>query len=265
MPIGFVVSKLQAMGEHKVIGHLRRRRELTSCPGRAGSSLLTHATRTTLRVPAGPELPSYLPCTLPEAPDAIAPSHILAIHAPDSPRTLLVPVHGLLFASRSSALSLISSAPPRQPSYPNHPALPSVQPPASSAPNEVHLPVVDLHLPSCLAFPLLQAYLYIHSPSLLLSSLLPTPPSSPSSSPSSISALLNPTSVSLSRSLAAVTTEDLLKRISLVHSLWQDVVALGISDEKLWKTMRSAWGLLAGALCVQERKRKEEMSSTGST
>jgi len=48
--------------------------------------------------------------------------------------------------------------------------------------------------------------------------------------------------------------------MSLVHALWQTVVALDVSDEKLWSTMRSAWGILAGALCVKERRRKEQMS-----
>ncbi|ORY52722.1 hypothetical protein BCR35DRAFT_337685 [Leucosporidium creatinivorum] len=241
MPIGFLVSKLQGMGP----------------------SLLTQATATTLHIPAGPQLPSYLPCTLPVASASaspLSPSHILAIHAPDSPRTLLVPVHGLLFASHSTALSLISSKPHLQPSFPNHPALPSDLPPPSSAPNEVHLPVVELHMPSSHAFPLLQSYIYLQSPSLLLASLLPTPPPTPKPSKPSLSALLNPTPLSLSTSLAALPSQTLLGRISMVHGLWQTAVALGVSDEKLWSTMRSAWGILAGALCVKERRRMEEMS-----
>ncbi|ORY54374.1 hypothetical protein BCR35DRAFT_335802 [Leucosporidium creatinivorum] len=247
MPNGFVVSKLQGMGE------LGLASPFTAHSSNSDYAAHPSGTRTTF-------IPSLYSARRLGPASPLPPSHILAIHAPDSPRTLLVPVHGLLFASHSTALSLISSKPHLQPSFPNHPALPSDLPPPSSAPNEVHLPVVELHMPSSHAFPLLQSYIYLQSPSLLLASLLPTPPPTPKPSQPSLSALLNPTPLSLSTSLAALPGQTLLERISMVHGLWQTAVALGVSDEKLWATMRSAWGILAGALCVKERRRKEEMS-----
>lgn len=210
----------------------------------AGPSLLTNATSTTLYVPNGPVLPSYIEVSSdPSLSSALTPSHILAIAAPDSPRTLLVPVHGLLLASLSSSLSIISSSPSQQPPHPSLPSTP--------APSPHSLPVVEVNLPSSLAFPLLQVYCYLASPSILLSSLLPTPPDSASSG---ISPLLNPTRLTVAEKLSHCETAELLRRVALCHGLWQNAVALGVSDEQLWGTMKSAWAILVGALALKEKR-----------
>ncbi|BGP27519.1 hypothetical protein Rt10032_c15g5498 [Rhodotorula toruloides] len=230
-----------------------------------GPSLLVSTTSTCLHIPPGPEIPSYLLATLPSspapAPSVFLPSHILAIRSNDSLRTLLLPVHGLLWAAMSPPLSILSSKPNRQTS---HPSLPLVPPPVVVVDtSRSHLPVVQISLPSSAAFPLLQAYAYLRSPALLLSSLLPQPPASPAkpAPPPSLSHLLNPstpekpcppsyqqTPQDLVRSLSSLPVTTLLRHIHLVHGLWQDVVALQIGDAELWRAMALAWRLLVTAL-----------------
>lgn len=204
---------------------------------------------TSLSIPASPTIPSFLSCTPPPqiSPESsldflLTPSHILAISSPDSKRTLLLPVHGLIWSSKSPVLSFLSSKP--------HPhLLPTTNP--ESIGSHLRLPVVNLSLPSSLALPFLQAYIYLSSPSLLLSSLLPTPPTSPRSS---LSALLNPTPLSITNDLSYLSNRLLLEKINLLHGLWGDVVALRIGDEQLWSVMGCAWGILVGALAVKERR-----------
>lgn len=181
--------------------------------------MLRSTTETVLYSPSGPQLPQYLRCALPArlrasaSPSCMRPSHILGIRSTDSTRTLLVPVHGLLFAAHCPPLEILSSAPEKQPA---HPSLPTVPRPRSSSScegegQEVELPIIEVNVPSSSAFPLLQGWIYLRSSSLLLSSLLPAgatdsvpppPPrrptrpapssSSSSSSSSSLSHLLNP-------------------------------------------------------------------------
>ncbi|GAA6002717.1 uncharacterized protein JCM10292_002982 [Rhodotorula paludigena] len=253
-PVGFAVGKLRQMGP----------------------SLLLSTTATCLHIAPGPTLPPYLEVTFPDSPSAgpslYLPSHVLAIHSSDSPRTLLLPVHGLLFASMSAPLSILSSRPEKQ--LP-HPSLPSTPRPTQSS---AYLPVVELTLASVSAFPLLQGWLYLRSPAILLSSLLPQPPTPACPTPSSLSHLLNPSppttaapiatpsSQSLTVSLSALPSSKLLKHIHLVHGLWQDVVALQIADEELWKAMGIAWRVLIGALGAKEgeRRRRGRTASSGS-
>ncbi|GAA6039335.1 hypothetical protein JCM8097_002803 [Rhodosporidiobolus ruineniae] len=254
-PIGFAVGKLRSLGP----------------------SLLKATTSTCLHIPPGPALPPYLRCTVPFLPDsssssAYLPSHILAIRSADSPRTLLLPVHGLLWASASPALDILSARPEKQPP---HPSLPTVARPVPSlGDNEstAYLPVIDLNLPSSAAFPSLQGWVYHRSPALLLSALLPSPTSSPAarpSPPSSLSHLLNPepspakeapgsfsSPQHLTQSLSLLPAQTLLKHVHLVHGLWQNVVALQIADEELWKVMGVAWQILVAALALRERERR---------
>ena len=59
--------------------------------------------------------------------------------------------------------------------------------------------------------------------------------------------------------LSTLSTTILLSRISLLHVLWQDVVALEIGEEadpELWKTMREAWSILVGALARAKRQQR---------
>ncbi|GAA5827615.1 hypothetical protein JCM11251_001758 [Rhodosporidiobolus azoricus] len=264
-PVGFAVGKLRSIG----------------------SSLLNATTSTCLHVPTSPTLPSYLRCTLPPAassatlPPVYLPSHVLAIRSSDSPRTLLLPVHGLLWAASSPALSILSSRAEKQPAHPNLPSSSRPYPsPEESSERTTYLPIVNIELPSSSAFPLLQQWIYLRSPSLLLSSLLPTPPSpSPvASAPPSLSHLLNPapgptlsgssklasipsTPEALTQTLAAIPSITLLEHVDRVHALWQDAVALQVSDEDLWKVMGVAWRILVAALALRERERRRREST----
>lgn len=215
-----------------------------------GPSLLCASTATNIHVPEGPDLPTYLPCTFPQSNSSspsIPLSHVLAIRSTDSSRTLLLPTHGLLWAAKCPGLSILSSSPTLQP--------PSSFLPPTRAPAPSSLPILELSLPSSLAVPLLQGWLYLASPSILLSSLLPTL-HAPSAS-ASLSEILN-LPASHTEALSYLPSAKLLERVALVHGLWQDTVALEILDEALWKTMRVAWNLLVGALATREKRRAGE-------
>ncbi|GAA5951101.1 hypothetical protein JCM21900_005724 [Sporobolomyces salmonicolor] len=255
-PLGFVVGKLRSLGP----------------------SLLRATTATCLHIPAGPSLPQYLRCSLPpltNCTSAYFPSHVLAIRSSDSPRTLLLPVHGLLWAASSTPLSILSSQPEKRPA---HSSLPNVARPPVSAADEAnrttHLPVIDLNLPSSSAFPFLQGWIYLRSPSIILSALLPPlplPAPSPSRAPPSLSRLLNPEPVSappqpetpgaMTVALSALSSRILLKHVHLVHGLWSNTVALQISDDELWKTMGLAWRILVAALALRERERRRRTTT----
>ncbi|GAA6061833.1 hypothetical protein JCM10212_000750 [Sporobolomyces blumeae] len=278
-PTGFVVHKLRSLG----------------------SSLLKSTSTTCLYIPPGPALPDYLRCTIapPSSPlvdDAsiFRPSHVLAIRSSDSTRTLLLPVHGLLFAAVSPPLSILSSRPEKQP---RHPSLPTSPRPAPRSDRDVHLPVVELNLPSSKAFPLLQGWIYLRAPEILLSSLLPDvaspppppPPPPPATTtrqstppgPASLSHLLNPIDDELdtptrttpldpddrrprrrptapehlAHLVSTVPSRVLLDHIHLVHSLWGDVVALQVGDDELWQCLALAWKILVAAVALRERAR----------
>ncbi|GAA5985129.1 hypothetical protein JCM5350_000852 [Sporobolomyces pararoseus] len=266
-PFGFVIHRMRALGPE----------------------LLKSTTKTCLFIPPGPTLPQYLRCTLPplcssDTASSFRPTHILGIRSSDSPRTLLLPVHGLLFAAASPPLCILSSKPEKQP---HHPSLPTVPRPhldaQATAEQKADLPIIEVNVPSSTAFPLLQGWIYLRSPSVLLSSLLPesmSPPpatdprplSTNSTPPSSLSRLLNParqeeeaatpvqhspqTPEALTVSLSKLPSSVLLKHVHLVHSLWGNVVCLQISEEGLWKTMALAWKILVAALALKERERK---------
>ena len=142
------------------------------------------AAATSLHVPLGPEIPQWLPADVPvhqRSPAHLAPTHLLAVTAPDAQRTLLLPVHGLLFAAMSRALSIISCAPHLQPSFGQHPNLPRrpapqvVQhPPRPPSSRRIMLPVVPLNMPSVAAFPLLQSWVYLRDPAVILAALVST-------------------------------------------------------------------------------------------
>lgn len=268
-PVGFAVGKLRSVGSSSFPPfplHCFSSSSLPLSPV-AGSTLLNATTSTSLHVPPGPLLPAYLRVTLPSLPfsgDAspvFLPSHVFAVRSADSPRTLLLPAHGLLWAATSPALSILSCRPEKQPA---HPSLPDSSRPADEG-ESTHFPVVELNLPSSSTFPCLQGWVYLRSPALLLSSLLPTPVPSAPSPPTSLSHLLNPapkpapsllTPETLTETLSSVSSQTLLAAIHRVHGLWGNVVALQIGDEDLWKVMGLAWKILVAALALRERERR---------
>ncbi|POY73059.1 hypothetical protein BMF94_3897 [Rhodotorula taiwanensis] len=264
-------EELESAPRGYVIGNLRQ----------LGPSLLTATTSTCLHVPPGPDVGPYMSCTFPSSnapvPAVYLPSHVLAIQSLDSAQTLLVPVHGLLWAASSPPLAFLSSSPERQPPHPSLPKTPRPRRATSTEPATVSLPVVPLRLPSSYACPLIQHWLYTRSPATLLSSLLPSPPppAQPASPSPSLSRLLNPTpaveeasspptALSLAESLSALSSITLMRHMVLVHGLWQNAVALELSDDQLWHAMGVAWGVLAGALARRSRLRHAQTTTTQS-
>lgn len=246
----------------------------------AGASLLASTSSTCLHIPAGPTPGPYLRCSFPPSrvpvPAVYLPSHVLAIQSTDSPRTLLLPVHGLLWGAMSPLLSFLTSRPEKQPP---HPSLPKSECPAAERGGKVEteaLPVVELRLPSSSAFPLLQGWVYLRSPPVLLSALLPAPPKEKPSAPSpSIARLLNPepaeeeqartrtpTTESLTETLSGLPPVTLLRHVHLVHGLWQDVVALQIGDEELWQAMGLAWRILVAALAKRDQRARASAAAS---
>ncbi|KAL8276418.1 hypothetical protein RQP46_011170 [Phenoliferia psychrophenolica] len=244
VPIGYFLGKLKELGPQ----------------------LMQSASVTQIQIPPGKDLPSHIACRVaplpPNTPSnlgPISPSHVLAIKARDSERTLLLPVHGIVWAARSPGLAILSSGPSLQPASPHLPTTP--------APSPSHLPVVNITLPSSLAIPFLQGWIYTSSSLFLLSSLLPKHPT-PSPPPASLSPLLNPappptptTAASVAEALSHLHSKELLDRVEVVHGLWQDVVALEIPDEELWSTMSRAWSILVAALGLRERRRIERLAN----
>ena len=240
---------------------LTRQKSKTDRTAGAGTQLRAQASATKLDIPqtaAAPELPEYLTCRPPilslES-ETFNPSHVLAIHAPDARRVLLLPVHGLLWASKALELSILSSRPAYQPT---HPILPSHPAPAepSLAEGEMRLPVVHLQMPSSLAFPLLQSWIYHASPAALLKMLLPPlQPVSPSLAP-----LMNREVLSVADEVCRQPKPLLLRHINLVHACWQDGVAIGLTEREYWETLARAWCILLSALATQKAagSRKEE-------
>lgn len=179
---------------------------------------------------------------VPEQPSTkahFAPTHLLDIRSSRSREHAVVPVHGLLFASCCRSLPFISSAPEQQPTLLSHANLPRTPRPASEHASRL-LPVVPLSLPSVAAFSLVQRWIYHHDAAALLATLLGEPfwPADAGSS----------TPGEMVERLAKVDEVELQRRVSTVHDLWQDVVALEIADEELWQVMRQAWQALMHAL-----------------
>lgn len=191
-----------------------------------------------------PELPSQLFVNFPPLPAhaQFRPTHILALTALDSEKTLLMPIYGLLWAAASPALACLSSNGGRNEGND-----------IEGSEREGMLPVAELRVPSLAAVEILQGWIYLRSSNVLLSSLLPKSP--PSFNSNSLSAILNPSATNLSHQLSYLPRSILLEKIELIHSLWKLVVSLeigGDDSQGIWNGMRIAWEVLVGALAVRE-------------
>ena len=234
---------------------------------------------TSVCIPETPQpLPSLLRVNLATASAVASPDYVLAITSDDNPRTLLLPVHGLVMATNTKSLSALSRSytlpdtdnvnKAKQESQDMKDSgchsIPTTDEPDMHSPR-TKLPVISLHLPSASAFSLLVPYFYTLSSASLLSSLLPTcppinshpvhdsaTPSSFSSSSSSIDILLADTPNILANRLSVLKQDLLLEHVNVVHKVWQTAVALGAGRDDLWRTMEVAWSVLVGALAVKE-------------
>lgn len=116
--------------------------------------------------------------------------------------------------------------------------------------NVVSLPVLSLKAPCATTFDLLHAYLCSGDASVIFPHLLPT---LPAAKRTSLDSLLAPTVESTSQRLASLPRSALLHKVDNMHSLWSNVVALGIADENLWSIMDQAWTLLFESLKAQQQ------------
>ncbi|KAF9484051.1 hypothetical protein BDN70DRAFT_798518 [Pholiota conissans] len=199
---------------------------------------------------------SHLPTTMPKShvPSAMSiptrmssssaqptyPTHVLAIASSKSSaneHVFLFPVHNIVIASQCSSISRLP------PSYP-------------PAPGTLHMPVIQMTLPSPAAFKLLHGYLYNHSLESVMKSLFPLPSGfvhglshhtvqSTLSSGSSLHQLSSYLCSSSGGSLQALTSH-----AAHVKELWQDMVTLGIHDPELWDAVDLAWEVILGALSL---------------
>ncbi|KAK4695488.1 hypothetical protein P7C70_g8542, partial [Phenoliferia sp. Uapishka_3] len=242
LPLGFVIAKLRELG-----------------PELLRATQLTH-----IDVPTSTHLPSHIRCSFPppsftRSSAYLLPSHILAIRCSDVTRTLLLPVQGLMWAAMSPGLSLLSSSPNRPSSNKKRPRSPATSTLCSAAELSAAsslLPVVQITLPSNASIRILQSYVTMASTSDLYTRLLPLPPSSPST----LANILNQpshevTPSSLAIQLSQLPSKTLLDRVKIVHGLWQNVVALEITDEGMWEVMSNAWSILIAALALRDQRK----------
>lgn len=200
------------------------------------------------------EIPPYLSTTTSLGHQILArASHILAIRSTNTGEVILQPIHGILFASISPVLSILSSRVEKQPLHSNLPySLPiEVTYPINVGINKLalFLPVVKLDVPSIRAFVLLETYIYTRSSTGLIQSLLPIPP--PPFGVDSVYTL--PTMVKPSpTALSFLSIQMLLESIQLIFDLWQIVIQLEIGENlaigyeqdpgtQIWRVMRYAW------------------------
>ncbi|GAA5988842.1 hypothetical protein JCM11641_005038 [Rhodosporidiobolus odoratus] len=180
----------------------------------SGSILLRSVLNTSVNPEQLPRPSSepFITCTSPKLP-LPRPTFAFYLTFADTRTTVTVPAHGLTWALMSPLLYEMS----RSRAFTEETPQPIL-----------HLPVVDLSMPSRSAWPILHDYVYTLSTADLLSTLLAAPPSSATPHPPDSQTQL----------------DSLVARLRRVQQLWSNTVALQISDEGLWETMRRAYEVL---------------------
>ncbi|KAF8523776.1 hypothetical protein BU17DRAFT_43567 [Hysterangium stoloniferum] len=156
-----------------------------------------------------------------------SPTHIIATYsqpnALQKQRISIHPVHALVLATNCANLPPLPYSKPDTPKYPG---------------GTISLPVIPLAIHNPATFPILLEYLYTQRTDSLLRSLLPLSPCQSIPKPEDLAKHLGAT-------CSSMTLRTHLQRI---HGFWTNVAALGVFDEKLWRTMEAAWEVLHGAL-----------------
>lgn len=187
------------------------------------------------------------------------PTHMLAIHDPsevgteDQPKKVtMYPVHNVVLASQCSNL-------PALPLYPKKGMM------LSKTQCHQQLPVVHLGVPHPESFPLVKDFLYTHDTSALVSYMLPLVPSTTSSSDAAATALNPDTDFETKAAAYREWKRDMsdryadaiakqlepsviLQHLARVYSLYRNVVALGICDERIWEYLDMCWEILIVAI-----------------
>lgn len=116
-------------------------------------------------------------------------------------------------------------------------------------PDLIDLPVIQITVPYPSQMPVLHTWLYVQNPEQLLSYFLSLS-STNSSSPYPSGRLI--------QRLGELTVQEILARLKKIHAVWQNVVSLGMGDEKLWKAMHTGWAVLVGALKAKGGREMEK-------
>lgn len=170
------------------------------------------------------------------------PTHVLAISKPSShdSSALLVPTHAVVLASQCASL-------PRLP-----PSTVSGHPDATVS---ITLPILPLSVPSPAAFAPLHTFLYTHSVTQLLSTLIPAIPSTFLSTLTSSHAVRG--TLSSGPALHTLSTYLLSSAPGMgaltnvaqnIAAVWRNAVALGVHDPELWDCLDLAWEIVLGAM-----------------
>ena len=98
----------------------------------------------------------------------------------------------------------------------------------------LHLPIIDLCLPSPETFPILLVHLHASTRPL-------------------VPKLLGISSLTLTRrdilvELEKFTLPELMEKLAYIHAMWKNVCALGISDEGTWNQMAMAWSCVVSVV-----------------
>ncbi|KAF8501863.1 hypothetical protein BU17DRAFT_71967 [Hysterangium stoloniferum] len=110
--------------------------------------------------------------------------------------------------------------------------------PAGAHPNPI-LPVIPLCVPEPASFPLLMHYLYTKRPDRLFAALLPAG-----------------ASVATTFMVQAV-----LAHAASVHVLWSNVIAMGVFDDGLSKSVEMVWEVLVEALAISTGAQAEKVQA----
>jgi len=117
----------------------------------------------------------------------------------------------------------------------------------------IKLPIVPLCIPNPPTFPILQSYLYTKRVDQLLARLLPAIPPSESSPASPVTpelAVADALDKLKSTFSSHYSSQALLQHTLTVHGLWSNICVLGITDERLWRTLDLAWDVLISSMAA---------------
>ncbi|EIN14697.1 hypothetical protein PUNSTDRAFT_58362 [Punctularia strigosozonata HHB-11173 SS5] len=192
-----------------------------------------------------PALPPTIPSSrlppslsIPVAPSASSPTHLLAVSTIGTKSTAVttVPTHHLVLAANCAHL----------------PAFPRAAAPSSRT--QLTLPVTPMAVPAAEAFPTLHRYLYTKSVPQLLTALTNLQiTSSVLNAGTSSRQVPGSTRAQLSHALAQSAGYDAQRLMNLaqrVNGFWRNACALGVFDTEMWDAMDLAWDVILGALNI---------------
>lgn len=154
-----------------------------------------------------------------------APTHILAVRAPNCNNATLYPCHSLVLAVHCSRLTPFNSTKP-----------------VTMTESSCILPVRWLTIPDPSTFPMLLQYLYVKRTEVFF-----TAPFLPERLSLDTLELRKKTGHMLAQKYSS---EALMKNAAAVWGLWSNGCALGILDEVFWQTIDRLWATILLALSL---------------